>query len=281
MNKNAIIAMCAIGAITLLSIASSNGTEQSKTPKLMAPTPPPTADLPVRPPSGFVQLYNQSIARMFAPSELTALVRSGVLRRSLSENKTRLGNIYICTHGDKAFIVTADHVAKESREPKEIKWCRRLGGTEVAAMLLGKRNAMPQINFDLLFSSKPFEDETSATIFGTGVDLVRQEVVSVFVSGVARLVKDQQKLAAVFATHAPTASMHERLTKTTPNSPLIEMEVSASEYEQLSMLHGSFLWQKGSPTGVFVATHKDASNPDHVKHFALIEPLLPALEEVK
>jgi hypothetical protein len=87
-------------------------------------------------------------------------------------------------------------------------------------------------------------------------------------------------LAKFFAELGPGTAISKRLNTTAPNAPIIEMEVSEFDYTQLPTLSGSFLWQKAQPTGVFVAARHDVSNPQLPRFFAIIEPLVPALENM-
>lgn len=272
-----------IGVSLLLFVAYINGNKEKHQPlpTVVTMTVPPSPDLPKRPPPGFLQLSDNTQSRLLDPDQTNVILKDDELRTAFMNSGAKLGNLFICTHNNMAFLVTADHVANEYKEEEGVDWHRSLGGTEVAATVLGKRSEMTPVTFEVMFPAESFCDGDTATIYGMNINPAEKVTAQVCVSGVARLVKDPKPLATFFAQHAPETAIGKRLNTTAPNTPIIEMEVTEAEYDQLPIMSGSFLWQKQSPTGVFVAARRDASNPNAVKYYAIIEPLITALEQVK
>jgi hypothetical protein len=191
-----------------------------------------------------------------------------------------LGNLFICTHKNKSLLVTADHVARDYKEKSDLVWNRSLGGTEVAASILGGRETMDTLSFELFHPAADFIVGEPGVIHGYSVRRDSMSSVTIFVRGKPRLVSQPVELAKFFAELGPGTAISKRLNTTAPNAPIIEMEVSEFDYTQLPTLSGSFLWQKAQPTGVFVAARHDVSNPQLPRFFAIIEPLVPALENM-
>lgn len=283
MKTKVLLLTGAIGLGLLLFVAFINGNKEKHQPLATVATlaAPPSPDLPKRPPPGFLQLSDSTESRLLDPNEVNFLLKDDELRTVFTNNGAKLGNLFICTHNNMAFLVTADHVANDYKEKEGVDWHRCLGGTEVAASVLGKRSEMIPVNFEVMFPAQSFRDGDTATIYGLNINPVEKAMDQVSISGVARLVKDPKPLAAFFAQHAPKTAICKRLNTTAPAAPIIEMEVTEAEYERLPIMSGSFLWQERFPTGVFVAARRDASNPHAVKHYAIIEPLTTALEQVK
>jgi hypothetical protein len=192
----------------------------------------------------------------------------------------KLGNLFICTHKNMSLLVTADHVARDYKEQSDVAWERRLGGTEIAASILGRRESMDALSFGIMIPAAYFIDSEPGVIYGYSIRSDTQSSVKIFIRGKPQLVSHPTELAKFFAEFSPDTALSERLNKTAPHAPIIEMEVSPFDYEQLPTLSGSFLWQRAQPTGVFVAARHDTSDPKHPRFFAIIEPLIPALDKM-
>jgi hypothetical protein len=277
-----LLLFCACGVATAIALLSTSPAKTQAKPQTAASVPENVAPegMPSRPPPGFLQLSDGKESRILEPDLATQLLRDPETQGLFLDPSMTLGNLFICTHKNKSLLVTADHVARDYKEQGELVWNRSLGGTEVAASILGGRETMDTLSFELFHPAADFIVGEPGVIHGYSVRGDSMSSVTIFVRGKPRLISQPAELAKFLAELAPDSAISKRLDTTAPNVPIIEMEVSEFDYEQLPTLSGSFLWQRAQPTGVFVARRPDTSNPEHPRFFAIIEPLVLALENM-
>jgi hypothetical protein len=277
-----VLLVCIASAAFMLILHAFKPKDAEPKPQPIATAPQNVAPegMPSRPPPGFLQMSDGKESRLLEPDLMTQLLRDPETQGLVLAPGMTLGNLFMCTHKNKSLLVTADHVAQGYKEQSDLVWDRGLGGTEVAASVLGGRESMDALSFELIHPAADFIVGEPGVIYGYSIRKETQSSVTIFIRGTPRLVFQPTELAKFFAEFAPDTVISKRLNTTAPHAPIIEMEVSEFDYTQLPSLSGSFLWQKAQPTGVFVAARHDVSNPQLPRFFALIEPLVPALEKI-